>query len=686
MTTKNNITINKWYDYNFPISNQILLPTHIEFAVKNLYLDILDQIDTGNKDKTIRILFKVQISKDIVRSISYVQTVKLSEMTKLIEIFKAFWNLKAHNYNILAVESIVLVYKVLEGKEETKLVNHRKLTDSNKSQFNFGGFDLPCTMDITKWSKNHKFSDDYTKAIVYIKNLEFHVSLFDKYQSIQVKLGESVLLEFSDTLDNAGELSTFSRKLKNQIYFFVNGELVVKQIDRKVKFLKKLDKDSSFTKKFITMDLETRTIDGKMIPYCISFFYKDIDGLNRTQSHYLRDGDNPDSLLKHAINNLLSEKLDGYVVYLHNFSNFDAVFLLRILSDMGKNFKLRPVIRDGRIINLSLDYKDNFTKYSLSFRDSYQLLPSSLKDLAKNFNIGLEKGIYPYKFVNNNNVKLNYEGAIPDFKYFDGITLEQYNEYCKNRFLFNLKHETEYYCELDCFVLYNIIEVFGDKMFQMFNIDILKYSTLPSLAYAIYRSNFMKKEFNIPLIDGSTYTDLKKAYTGGMVDVYKPTSIGKVFSYDVNSLYPFTMKRYPMPIGTPKYFTGDIFKINSDAFGIFEVEVVAPDNLFYPVLQTKVKSDNVNQTISPLGKWTGWYLSEELKNAMKFGYKFKVISGYLFDKKYIFNEYVDFLYNLKSTSVKGTPDYVISKLLMNSLYGKFGAVAPWLRPPFNGNT
>ena len=111
--------------------------------------------------------------------------------------------------------------------------------------------------------------------------------------------------------------------------------------------------------------------------------------------------------------------------------------------------------------------------------------------------------------------------------------------------------------------------------------------------------------------------------------------------------------------------------------------MVAPDNLFYPVLQTKVKSDNVNQTISPLGKWTGWYLSEELKNAMKFGYKFKVISGYLFDKKYIFNEYVDFLYNLKSTSVKGTPDYVISKLLMNSLYGKFGAVAP---PPFNGNT
>ena len=88
----------------------------------------------------------------------------------------------------------------------------------------------------------------------------------------------------------------------------------------------------------------------------------------------------------------------------------------------------------------------------------------------------------------------------------------------------------------------------------MFNIDILKYSTLPSLAYAIYRSNFMKKEFNIPLIDGSTYTDLKKAYTGGMVDVYKPTSLGKVFSYDVNSLYPYAMLQ-DMPLNPIRYVT-----------------------------------------------------------------------------------------------------------------------------------
>lgn len=83
-----------------------------------------------------------------------------------------------------------------------------------------------------------------------------------------------------------------------------------------------------------------------------------------------------------------------------------------------------------------------------------------------------------------------------------------------------------------------------------------------------------------------------------MVDVYKPTNTdGKpVYSYDVNSLYPFTMRDFPVPVGTPKFFEGDINKINPRAFGVFEVEVETPSNLYYAplpfgargVLQTKI--------------------------------------------------------------------------------------------------
>ena len=54
------------------------------------------------------------------------------------------------------------------------------------------------------------------------------------------------------------------------------------------------------------------------------------------------------------------------------------------------------------------------------------MLPSSLRKLARAFNVE-DKGIFPYRFVNSLN--LDYEGTVPDFKYFNKITIEQYNNY-----------------------------------------------------------------------------------------------------------------------------------------------------------------------------------------------------------------------------------------------------------------
>jgi len=46
--------------------------------------------------------------------------------------------------------------------------------------------------------------------------------------------------------------------------------------------------------------------------------------------------------------------------------------------------------------------------------------------------------------------------------------------------------------------------------------------------------------------------------------------------------------------------------------------------------------------------------------------------GYLFERGNIFTEYVDHLYKIKEKSSKGSPNYIISKLLLNSLYGRLG--------------
>jgi hypothetical protein len=61
-----------------------------------------------------------------------------------------------------------------------------------------------------------------------------------------------------------------------------------------------------------------------------------------------------------------------------------------------------------------------------------------------------------------------------------------------------------------------------------------------------------------------------------------------------------------------------------------------------------------------------------MDNAVKYGYKFEIIKGYKFKKDNLFHDYVNDLYNLRLQYKKGEAMNMIAKLLMNSLYGKFG--------------
>jgi DNA polymerase type B, organellar and viral len=90
----------------------------------------------------------------------------------------------------------------------------------------------------------------------------------------------------------------------------------------------------------------------------------------------------------------------------------------------------------------------------------------------------------------------------------------------------------------------------------------------------------MSKE-NIPNIKGSVYSDIKKSYYGGFVDCYIPFA-KDVKCYDVNSLYPSSMAKCPMPVGSPVYTEGSSLYINS-FFGFMYVKVYVP-NIHTPIL------------------------------------------------------------------------------------------------------
>lgn len=198
----------------------------------------------------------------------------------------------------------------------------------------------------------------------------------------------------------------------------------------------------------------------------------------------------------------------------------------------------------------------------------------------------------------------------------------------------------------------------------------------------------MNTPSKIHMLSGPVANDIRQSYTGGSTDMYIPNLSNniiyddngnmvniedkKIYAYDVNSLYPFVMKSFKYPIGKPTYFKGDITKVDPNAFGFFYCNIISPKNLNIPILQTHHKMDVGMRTISPLGSWSGMYFSEELYNARKFGYQFEVLWGYTFKSDYIFKGYVDTLYNLRLSYPKTNPMNMVAKLLLNSLYGRFG--------------
>ena len=78
--------------------------------------------------------------------------------------------------------------------------------------------------------------------------------------------------------------------------------------------------------KFITLDVETMVVDGEHIPYCVCLY----DGKNNF-SYYLTEFSDHFEMLEAVVNNLLRQKYTGYVVYVHNLSRFDGIFLFLII-------------------------------------------------------------------------------------------------------------------------------------------------------------------------------------------------------------------------------------------------------------------------------------------------------------------------------------------------------------------
>lgn len=499
-----------------------------------------------------------------MKSLGKASKVSKNNLEVFINTIIKFLILKDNQYFSTELVNIHFYYKLITDKElfDNEPVIHQPTDKSEIPTYKMFGYDLPTNMKFISWGKligteNNKLLLEYFKGG---NSYLFEIEQFDSYNHIVIKdidNDDKVLIEFKDFYVE-GSTVNFIRKIKNIEYIFANERLLFKIENKEFKLLRKAKVVRKLYTNFITFDIETRTINNKMLAYCICFY----DGINK-KSFYLSEFNSSEDMVMSGIKLLFTKikslnniyKYNGFTVYAHNFSRFDSIFLLKYLVKyvIENDYSINIIKRDSDLVNISIKSKIEGEDFELSFRDSYLLLQGSLKNLAKSFKVE-DKGIFPYDFVNNPITSLNYTGDVPDFKYFNNLSIEEYQEYCSKFQIKNwdLRAETIKYCLQDCKVLYQILFKFAEEIHKDLKIPLKNTPTTSSLSLKSFLTNFLKPDMKIPVITGETFDFIQNSYTGGHVDVYKSHGYNLYF-YDVISLYPFAMTNL-LPCGNPKYF------------------------------------------------------------------------------------------------------------------------------------
>jgi hypothetical protein len=244
-------------------------------------------------------------------------------------------------------------------------------------------------------------------------------------------------------------------------------------------------------------------------------------------------------------------KYKNYSVYAHNLSKFDIIFLHKDIAKLNKDYKISILKREDKYISINISNllrsKNNI---KISIKDSFNLLPSSLKDLSRQFNIENPKTIEPI-----------FQGDINSVYYQGDIS--HYNKEVKIiNDLKQWKIEIQNYCETDCIALYQILIKFRLLVYEKFKVNIDNHPTIPSVAFAIFRTHYLK-ENSIPLIKGreaKIFDFIHDSFTGGSTEMYIPYAgeAQNIKCYDVNGLYPSSMKYNKYPTGNIIQFQGNI--------------------------------------------------------------------------------------------------------------------------------
>lgn len=349
-------------------------------------------------------------------------------------------------------------------------------------------------------------------------------------------------------------------------------------------------------------------------------------------------------------------KKQNYVLYFHNLK-FDGEYIFSYLLNNGyeciKNKKERKdktfttLISDtGQFYSIEIFFETKNPKHinKVTIYDSLKILNFSVEQIAKDFNLPIRK------------LELDYD------------TIREVGHELTD-------HEIEY--------IKNDVEIMARALKIMFDEDLTKM-TIGSDALHNYKS--INKNFNkyFPVLPYQIDKDIRKSYKGGFTylnDNYKEKETGAGFVLDVNSLYPSVMMYEKLPFGDPLFFNGQyekdllyplyiqtfscIFKVKENKIPTIQIK----NNLSF-IPNEYIKSsdgDIVTLTLTNIDLELFFEHYDVWEITYHSGWKFKGIKG-------LFTEYINYWSTQKINAKKNKNDalYRISKLMLNSLYGKFG--------------
>lgn len=227
-------------------------------------------------------------------------------------------------------------------------------------------------------------------------------------------------------------------------------------------------------------------------------------------------------------------------------------------------------------------------------------------------------------------------------------------------------------CESDVTIIYKAVRLIIDKL-QAENLGGFRV-TAPSVSFSIFRSRFLKDEITTHHNDPVVQME-KDAYYGGFVQVFKLFEVGKpnLYKLDINAMYPSVMKGFQYPIQLCDTIKGvtpnELEQIIPGCLVVADV-TISCDKAYFPFRHD-------TGVYYPVGTYRTTLTTPSISFALKHGYIKEVHKVATYLSTDIFTEFVAYMYKqrMQAKTNKDIASEMFYKMMMNSLYGKFGQTA-----------